>query len=421
MKIERGVDQQKVQSVLELLRKQAPLSLKQEKFCNPACVERSLKSKGDNVKKAAKQIRACLSWRETIGIDTLMADEFTAELSEGMAYVPGHDDESRPVLVFRVKQDYPKFHSQKMFIRFLVFTMEVAIQTMPRNVSEFVLLFDASFYRSASAFANMVMMFLKIVAEYYPGRLHKAFIVDPPTLFSYLWKGMRPFMELSHLTSVISSLDYEETMDFNDFTACPRTSSLRYETSSSSLRPPSAKVGSFSSSRFTFTVSRNLDSLKPWHLSFSDTSTATKMGPAISPLNARSVSFASPLARSTTPRGNNSILRKPLTPLPQRSRRMDGVDSNFGSIVNNYQPKTPQAPKPKSTTFFQSPAVFFRRESHVSKAEKTRESFAPFMRFYCRPYDEMTYRSKMRPPLGGLISIVPPQLKRRQMSLSHRF
>lgn len=31
--------------------------------------------------------------------DHLMADEFSAELTEGMAYVAGHDDELRPVMV----------------------------------------------------------------------------------------------------------------------------------------------------------------------------------------------------------------------------------------------------------------------------------------------------------------------------------
>ncbi|RID40303.1 hypothetical protein BRARA_J00360 [Brassica rapa] len=68
-----------------------------------------------------------------------------------------------------------------------------------------------------------------------------------------------------------------------------------------------------------------------------------------------------------------------------------------------------------------SPAVFFRRESHVSKIEKPRDTFVPFLKFYRRPYDEMTYRSKMRPPLGGLVSIVSTQIRRRHVSLSQRF
>jgi hypothetical protein len=29
---------------------------------------------------------------------------------------------------------------------------------------------------------------LKIVADYYPARLHRAFVIDPPSLFSVMWK-----------------------------------------------------------------------------------------------------------------------------------------------------------------------------------------------------------------------------------------
>ncbi|KAF7837286.1 SEC14 cytosolic factor-like [Senna tora] len=404
-----------VEAVLELIRKQTPLTVKQEKFCNYACVERFLKGKGDHVKKAAKQLRACLSWRESIGTEHLIADEFSAELSDGLAYVAGHDDESRPVMIFRMKQDYQKLHSQKLFTRLLVFTLEVAISTMPKNVQQFVMLFDASFFRSASAFMNLLLAALKIVGEYYPGRLYKAFVIDPPSLFAYMWKGVRPFVELSTVTMVVSSLDFEESLDFNDLAAYPRASSLRFDPSTIKS---TAKVGSCSSSRFSFTVSHHFDSLKPWYLSLTDTSaskvgptTPSSLGPAlISPLNARSFSFASPIGRA--PRGDingGRLARKslfPSTPLPQR--------------VTAVTPKRapPKTPRP---SFLQSPAMFFRKESHVSRADRCRESFLPFLKFYRRPYDEMIYRSKMRPPLGGLISIVSPQLRRRHVSVSQRY
>ncbi|KAI9102891.1 hypothetical protein K1719_023330 [Acacia pycnantha] len=41
----------------------------------------------------------------------LIADEFSAELSDA-----SQDDESRPVMIFRMKQDYQKLHSQKLRI-----------------------------------------------------------------------------------------------------------------------------------------------------------------------------------------------------------------------------------------------------------------------------------------------------------------
>ncbi|XWS08980.1 hypothetical protein CRYUN_Cryun40dG0046500 [Craigia yunnanensis] len=397
---------ERVEAVLQLVRKQSPLTVKQEKFCNNPCVERFLKAKGDNVKKAAKHLRACLSWRESIGTENLIADEFSAELAEGVAYVAGQDEESRPVMIFRIKQDYQKFHSQKQFTRLLVFTMEVAIGTMPENIEQFVLLFDASFFRSASAFMNLLLAALKVMAEYYPGRLYKAFVIDPPSLFAYLWKGVRPFVELSTATMVVSSIDFEESLEFNDFASYPRASSLRFDPSS--IRS-TAKIGSCSSSRFSFTVSHHFDSLKPWYLTMTDTS-SFKVGPTspsplepalISPLNSRSLSFAPPAAR--TLRGNISMRKSlfPSTPLPQRSK----------AIKANH----PRTPRP---SFLQSPAMFFRSDCHVStKTEKSRETFLPFFKFYMRPYDEKIYRSMMRPPLGGLISIV----KRRHMSVSQRF
>ncbi|XP_010557023.1 PREDICTED: uncharacterized protein LOC104826163 [Tarenaya hassleriana] len=400
----------KIETVLHLLHKQSPLTLKQEKFCNRECVERFLRAKGDNAKKAATMLRACLSWRSSLGVDGLIADEFMAELTEGLAYVAGYDDEFRPVLIFRVKQDYQKLHSQKLLTRLVVFTLEVAISTMSKKAEQFVILFDASFFRSASSFMNMLVSTLKTVAENYPCRLHRAFVIDPPSLFSYLWKGVRSFVELSTVTMVVSSLDYQDSFhyDCDHFSSCPsRVSSLRFDTSSIKSMD---KIGPCSSSRFAFTVShRGLDALKPWRLTLTDTS-ASKLGPDsayISPLNARSFSFASPAA-TCEPRGGRRGFFTASTPMPART-----TDRHFIGTL-----RYPRTPRP---SFFQSPAVFFRRDCRVSKAEKPRESFVPFVKFYRRPYDEMTYRSKMRPPLGGLVSIVCPQIRRRHVSLSQRF
>ena len=99
-------EREKIEAVRKLLRKQAPLSAKQvmpenqlcsaykptsasvrlsklvfwfghggeqAQYCNDACVERFLRSRGENVKKAAKHLRTVLSWRETVGAGTLIS------------------------------------------------------------------------------------------------------------------------------------------------------------------------------------------------------------------------------------------------------------------------------------------------------------------------------------------------------------
>ncbi|XP_009145331.1 phosphatidylinositol/phosphatidylcholine transfer protein SFH4 [Brassica rapa] len=400
-----GKRDEKAEAVLRLLRKQTPLTLKQEKFCNRDCVERFLKGKGDNVKKAAKQLTSCLSWRQNFDIERIGAEEFSAELADGVAYIAGHDGESRPVIMFRFKHDYQKLRSQKQFTRLVAFTMETAISSMSRNAEQsVVLLFDASFFRSSSAFANLLLATLKIIADNYPCRLHKAFIIDPPSFFSYIWKGVRPFVELSTVTMLISSLDYDEQLDFSHVSSssCLRSASLRFDPSSIKS---TAKIGS-ASSRFAFTVSHN--SMKPWYLSLTDTSpfhaavdsTASK----VSPLSVRSLSFASPAGRGLRD-PKPAACRKslfPSTPLPEKTKTVP-------------HRKTPRP------SFFQSPAMFFRGEKNVGGGEKSsREAFVPYLKFYRRPYDETAYRSKLRGP-RGFVSVVSSHRRCRHVSLSQRF
>ncbi|XP_042440876.1 uncharacterized protein LOC122026273 isoform X2 [Zingiber officinale] len=422
MEKQEGKERERIETVLKILKKQAPLTVKQEKFCNDACVERFLKAKGDNAKKAAKQLRAVLCWRESVGTDHLIADEFSEELAGGFAYVSGHDGEARPVVVFRIKQEYPKTHSQKLFVRLLVFTLEVAISSMSRFVDQFVILFDASFFRSASAFLNFLMGTLKIIYDYYPCRLHKAFVVDPPSLFSYLWKGVRPFVELASVTAVVSSLDFDESLEDAVFGSYPtRTASLRFDAAADA----SSRVGLSMSSRFSFTVS-HLDSLKPWYLS---TTTATpRAAPTESPsligassLNARSFSFASPAARSAP----HSAAAFSWAPDP---RSTPSTSCKFSPRKQRKPPPpspTPQQqPRTPRPSFLQSPVALFsfRKEAHPahSRGERERELFLPYLKFHRRPYDEMVYRAKMRPPLGGLISIISPHLKQQHQQQLRR-
>ncbi|KAK1651902.1 hypothetical protein QYE76_069707 [Lolium multiflorum] len=416
-------EREKIEAVRKAMRKQAPLTAKQAVYCNDACVERFLRSRGDSVKKAAKQLRAALSWRETIGADHIIADEFSGELADGMAYVAGHDDENRPVVVFRIKQDdYPKYQPQKSFVRFLVFTLEVAVASMSRFVDQFVLLFDASFFRSASAFLNLLMGTLKIVADYYPARLHRAFVIDPPSLFSVMWKGVRPFVELAPATATVCSLDFEDSLEDASFTAYPRTASLRFEPSGAAILTTMPKPGGgggvvgSASSRFAFSVSDN--ALKPWYLS---TTPATPMpnprsvvpssSPSLvgaSPLSARSFSFASPAARST-PVHHHRVL-----PTPSAAKGHNKTPAPAPAPLST--PPQQQFPRTPRPSFLQSPFTFRKDGQGVRRVERERDSFLPFLRFYRRPYDEISYRARMRPPLGGLIAIVDDKFRHKPLN-----
>jgi hypothetical protein len=73
----------------------------------------------------------------------LIADEFPAELAAGAAYVAGFDDDGRPVLIIKKKPDHIANHTQKQYLRFVIFTLEVAVAAMPPGVDQWVLILDA--------------------------------------------------------------------------------------------------------------------------------------------------------------------------------------------------------------------------------------------------------------------------------------
>nr|XP_016472504.1 PREDICTED: uncharacterized protein LOC107794519 [Nicotiana tabacum] len=167
---------------------------------------------------------------------------------------------------------------------------------------------NAGFFRSASAFMNILLPTLKIITDYYPGRLHKAFVIDPPSLFSYLWKGVKTFGELAPLTMVL---------DFNYFTWYdPKSASHRFNS-------PRSRLGH---ARFAFTSV--------------DTS-SSKLGPTISPTPQCSILLlCSPVAR--TPRGNIGAVKKGFFPshLCPRKRntrfiRSKGCETFIFSITSN--------------------------------------------------------------------------------------
>jgi len=230
-------------------------------------------------------------------------------------------------------------------------------------------------------------------------------------------QGVRPFVELAPATAVVCSLDFEDSLEDASFTAYPRTASLRYEPAvSAAAVVGKAGVGS-ASSRFSVTPTDN--PIKPWYLSTIPTSVGsrsvvpTSSSPSLvgaSPLSARSFSFASPATlRSTAatpppfPRG---VGAPPLTP------------SSAAKGPHKTPPPPPpvqQFPRTPRPSFLQSPSMLFafRKDGQASRVERERESFLPYLRFYRRPYDEISYRAKMRPPLGGLISIVGEKFKQK--------
>ncbi|KAJ8900075.1 hypothetical protein K2173_024191 [Erythroxylum novogranatense] len=192
-------------------------------------------------------------------------------------------------------------------------------------------------------------------------------VINPPSLFSYLYKGVRPFVELSAVTMVVSLLDFEESLEFYDFHSYPRVSSLQFEPSSIK---PTTKDGLRTSLRFSFVVSQHFDSLKLWYLTLNGLTALKSAGHHIN-------GYIRPTNKTlfpSTPMSHHVTMSEPI------------------KISQLWMPWP---------SFLQSPTMFFKKDCKIDKAH---QSFLSFLRFYIRSFDEILYRSEMCPPLGGLIS-----------------
>ncbi|MCO5606931.1 hypothetical protein L7F22_061122 [Adiantum nelumboides] len=377
---------EKAKAVLLLLRtKGPPLLAKQLDYCSEACIGRVLKAKGNNIKKAAKQLRATLAWRASLDVDYLTADEFCAELAWGNAYVAGIDEEGRPVLVVRLKPEISTAgQAQKQFIRYFIFTMEVAIACMPSTVEQCVLIVDATAcHKRSSAGFSIIMHLLKLLGEHYPERLARSFIVDAPSMFHYLWKGM----------SKILDLKVREKPKF--------VFSKQYNSGGSSRPLSSASATANHLMRATWSYSsRNL-----WAAGSEQISDDEEEVDQDDEKFVRETSLSFALAPTCRKEPVTEFRSFRADHKPSRRLNEDGASGRWADVAFGHK-----------NDDFLSQSDYDLDFAHKHKSAAL---FRPYyVNFLLPPYVESAYRAQMRPPLAGLISIISPDLKLRQPSFS---
>ncbi|XP_024379333.1 uncharacterized protein [Physcomitrium patens] len=402
-----------IKQVLRLVQKDGPLDKKQAEFCDDACVTRYLKARGNNVRRAARMLRATLNWREKINIGYLIADEFPAEIAAGAAYVAGHDEEGRPILVVKKKPEYIVNGSHKQHLRYIIFTMEVAIASMPPGVDQWVLILDAGGYSRMSAPSTSgILTTLKMLADHYPERLAKAFIVDASSMFYYVWKGICTFVD--HSTR--GKLGFAYTRDYR---VVPKPQPTKFTPSMSPLtKPPRRRSISYCAEDFKSpkdfrqkAVSTDYSQLEPiFDVSpkREDSKTSSgklSEGPELAgSTRTRSFSFSSITGTTTctSPDATEDVFS---------SFRKD--DEDLVAQLEIPGPASTRARRPSWDGFV---SIFYpmkKEEPLVIEEAKNRNvgSFRPYLSSLQAPYDEAAYRALMKPPLGGLVTIISKDLK----------
>ncbi|KAJ2557491.1 hypothetical protein EV175_001318 [Coemansia sp. RSA 1933] len=150
-------------------------------------------SKG-NRDRAAKGLRTTMEWRRTYRPHAITPEAMRDEASTGKQYVNGYDRGGRPIAYM-----YP--HRQNSSdaaanLKWVVYTMEQAIRSMPPGATKITIVIDASKYSMSHAVPlSTAREFLRILETHYPERLHKAFVVSPPMYFVLFYRIIAPFID----------------------------------------------------------------------------------------------------------------------------------------------------------------------------------------------------------------------------------
>ncbi|KAI8907140.1 CRAL-TRIO domain-containing protein [Gorgonomyces haynaldii] len=154
---------------------------------------RHLVANNYNLHKAHQSLVKTVDWRISFKTDDLTLDMLREEAVHGTVYTRGSDKHGHPIVYLKKKKTNS---NPVMNLQLLVYTIERAIQQLPKDKTKCFFIFDLEHYsRSNSPPLSVTMETLQIFMHHYPERMFKTCIVHAPMVFSVLFQVVAPLLD----------------------------------------------------------------------------------------------------------------------------------------------------------------------------------------------------------------------------------
>ncbi|CAM9127627.1 unnamed protein product, partial [Ectocarpus fasciculatus] len=160
---------------------------------------RYLRARNYDLAKATEMLENTLRWREEFGLVDMKEkwmDQVASENASGKTYVRGRDKQGRPLLYMRPRHENTFEHDGN--IKHLVYNLERSVACMTDSAEDdkicLLLDFDGYSMRNAPPMKTSRET-LDILQNHYPERLHRAYCLRPPWIFSATFKMISPFID----------------------------------------------------------------------------------------------------------------------------------------------------------------------------------------------------------------------------------
>lgn len=157
---------------------------------------RYLRARAGSVDKAEEMLRATLSWREAMRPEQIFWADIRDEAKTGKLFIRTQKDKGgRWVLVMRPRNENTRCHDGQ--IRNLIYMMEtVTFLADEDETVQITILQDFEGYSLLNAPPlKTTRETLSILQAHYPERLSVSLMYKAPSLFSYLWRAISPFID----------------------------------------------------------------------------------------------------------------------------------------------------------------------------------------------------------------------------------
>ncbi|GKY95737.1 hypothetical protein MPSEU_000534500 [Mayamaea pseudoterrestris] len=203
--LEPSVEISRVQQILEAL-----TDKERAQLADPRMPIRHLRAENGNVLLAIQKLKAALQWRHDFQVEQILSDDadmralIARENATGKIYVRGHDQQGRAMVYMRPARENCN-HNLEGNMRHLVWNLEKAIACTrrrslelgsPAPLEKIILVIDYEGFRLRDSPPLATSKYtLDILQKHYPERMHRAYVVHPPLVFSSFWAIIKNFID----------------------------------------------------------------------------------------------------------------------------------------------------------------------------------------------------------------------------------
>ena len=211
--LEPAIEYERVQQVI------AALSEKERaQLADPRMPIRHLRAENGNVQQAIHKLKAALQWRQDFDVDQVLSNSLemqqlmARENATGKIYVRGYDKQGHAMLYMRPARENCG-HVLDGNMKHLVWSMEKAIACTrkrslelgsPVPLEKMILIIDYDGFRLRDSPPMATSKYtLDILQKHYPERMHRAYVVHPPLVFSSFWAIVKNFIDAATKEKIV--------------------------------------------------------------------------------------------------------------------------------------------------------------------------------------------------------------------------